>query len=910
MSSGESFILHAVSPVPSASPEFVEELYGLWKRDRGSVSRDWDFFFQGFEAGLEHEAPERVETERYQSCVDRLIDAYRSVGHLAARTDPLGEVPEEPPDLTLAWHGLSEDDLSGIVETGFFGGPDRAPLGDVVELLRDTYCRTVGVEYQHNHAAAVRAWLRERMEPIRNRPEFPRTKKTEILENLIDAEVFENFIQRRYPGQKRFSLEGAESLIPALHHFMEIAGELGIREVFIGMAHRGRLNVLANILNKPYSMIFYEFEDIRDPDFVDGDADVKYHRGFSSVHKTARGAEVGITLTANPSHLEAVDPVVEGQVRARQRRLNDLEHRRKVVPLLIHGDAAFSGQGLVAETFNLSQLKGYRTGGTVHIVVNNQIGFTTEPEESRSTQYPTDVAKMVSAPIFHVNGDDPEAVIHVVELALRYRQEFSADAVVDLVCYRRHGHNEGDEPSFTQPLLYKKIRNRPPVRELYTKDLLQRGELTEEQEDNISNALRRRLDKALHSAKEGQPEKGPPAFKGLWKGLDHEYSHEPIDTSVDRSALLKVARALTAVPPGFKLNKKIARHLPERLEVVEKGGQVDWPYAELLSLGSLLSEELPVRFSGQDSRRGTFSQRHSVWQDVSSDEPYVPLNHIHDGQARFCVYNSMLSEAAVLGFDYGYSLAEPNMLVIWEAQFGDFVNGAQVIIDQFLTTSESKWQRTSGLVLLLPHGYEGQGPEHSNAYLERYLAACAEDNLQVANLSTPANYFHALRRQVKRNFRRPLIVMSPKSLLRHPLCLSDLEELTGGGFREVLPDPDPPQKVRRLAICSGKVFYDLLERRREMEKSRTAIVRLEQFYPFPSRALEDALEGYSKAESVVWVQEEPQNRGGWTFIEPRLRVLLGRQVGYVGRPASASPATGSLSVHKKEQQQLVEEALA
>ncbi|HSR69292.1 MAG TPA: 2-oxoglutarate dehydrogenase E1 component [Acidobacteriota bacterium] len=888
----------------SASADFIEELYRRWKEDPESVSADWGHFFRGFEMGLGDADP---RAERGQNRVDRLVEAYRAQGHLAARVDPLGDLPTRAHShLEPARFGLSQEELEEEFETGLKGPPSRAPLKETIEILRQTYCGSVGVEYLHGNDREMHDWLEEQMEPVRNQPSFDRAKRLQILRQLTDAEVFENFLHRRYPGQKRFSLEGGESLIPSMHFFIEAAAQAGVQEVVVGMAHRGRLNVLANILNKPYAEIFYEFEDV-DPAAVDGDGDVKYHRGYSSQHKSESGAEIKVSLTANPSHLEAVDPVVLGRTRAKQRRHDDIKERRKVVPLLLHGDAAFSGQGLVAEAFNLSELPGYRTGGSVHIVVNNQIGFTTSPEDARSTLYPTDVAKMVGAPIFHVNGDDPEAVVYVTELALRFRQQFAKDVVIDLVCYRRHGHNEGDEPRFTQPQLYKKIENRPPVREIYIDHLVDCCELSEEEAEEQRKEFDQRLQQELETLKQDQPELVPQAFGELWEGLDQPYSHEPVETKVGHDDLVKVARALTTVPQGFALNPKIKRALPKRMEAVEEKGDIDWPFAELLAFGSLLIEGLPVRLSGQDSARGTFSQRHSVWQDTKTQESYIPLEHIEAGQERFCVYNSMLSEAAVLGFDFGYAYSEPYMLVLWEAQFGDFANGAQVIIDQFIVSSQSKWKRTAGLVMLLPHGYEGQGPEHSSAYLERYLAACAEDNIQVCNLTTPANYFHVLRRQLKRPFRRPLIIMAPKSLLRHKLCVSPLEDFSQGRFQEVLDDPEQPRQAKRLVLCSGKVYYDLLQRRQEKEEASAALIRVEQFYPYPLEQLRSVVQRYSHIEEVVWAQEESANRGGWMFMHPRLRRLFpDLPLNYVGRDPSSSPATGYHSVHAREQQELVE----
>ncbi len=893
-----------------ASADYLEEMREAWRRDEDSVSAEWRSFFSGFELGAGGRPASEEDAEK-QSQVASLIFAYRSIGHLLAKVDPLGDNLPSHPELELEAFGLSEGDLDRVFDAGHLPGPQRAPLREILDVLRDTYCRTVGVEYLHIQDRAARRWLQAEMEPVRNCPEVPRERRFEILEQLIDAEMFETFVHTRYPGQKRFSLEGAESLIPALRQFMETAAASGAEEVVIGMAHRGRLNVLANILHKPYQLIFHEFED-NIPNAADSGGDVKYHRGYDSDYETSSGRILHVSLTANPSHLEAVDPVVEGRTRAKQRRRDDVTDRRAVLPLLIHGDAAFAGQGLVAETLNLSQLKGYRTGGTVHVVVNNQIGFTTVPGDARSSRYPTDIAKFVEAPIFHVNGDDPEAVAWVVDLALRYRQRFGRDVVVDMICYRRHGHNEGDEPAFTQPLMYQKIKNRPSVRKIYQLRLEGELDLTLEDSEDLENTFKERLYDAFKSVKESCPLPQPEreAFGGLWSGLDNPYTHDKVETGVPHDVLVDVVRAMTTIPEGFNLNRKIARHLPGVREAVEDGGDVDWATAELLAFGSLLHEGLPVRISGQDSIRGTFSQRHAGWWDAESQEMYIPLAHIHPDQARFCAYNSMLSEAAVLGFDYGYSLAEPNMLVVWEAQFGDFANGAQVIIDQFIGPALDKWQRGSGLVMFLPHGYEGQGPEHSNAYLERYLALCAEDNIQVCNFTTPAQHFHALRRQLKRDIRRPLVVMTPKSLLRHKQAVSPVDDLVGGRFHEILDDPQPPETTRRLVLCSGKVFYDLLQGRDELGADDVAIVRIEQFYPFHEEMFREVVEPYLEAEEILWVQEETRNRGGWAYMYILLSELLpDRRVRYVGRVPSASPATGSHRVHEEEQREIVEKAL-
>jgi 2-oxoglutarate dehydrogenase E1 component len=909
------------APASAWNLGYLETLYAEWREHPETLPESWRAFFEGFELSMCPRTCVAAENARDQSRVASLIYAYRAQGHRIAKVDPLGGGAESFPQLELAHVGLGEKHLDRVYDTGHLGGseaagslPSRATLRELLGILRDTYCRALGVEYIHVQDTAVRRWLQAQMEPVRNRPAFAREKKLETLRLLVDAETFETFIGTRYPGQKRFSLEGAESLIPAIHAIVELAPDLGVEELVLGMAHRGRLNVLANILDKSYAMIFSEFEENLIPSMVGGDGDVKYHKGFNSDHVNQRGGALHVTLTANPSHLEAVTPVVEGRTRAKQRRRGDTERRRAVVPLIIHGDAAFAGQGIVAETLNLSGLDGYRTGGTVHLVVNNQIGFTTLPTEARSTPYCTDVAKMIEAPIFHVNGDDPEAVVFAVELALRYRQEFGRDVVVDLVCYRRHGHNEGDEPAFTQPVLYRRIKDHPGVRARYTRTLLEEGMLTPEEEAALAAEQRAQLQRAFESVKAGAVEAGrsPQPFEGIWQDLDEPYSDQPVETGVSHDDLALVARALFTVPEGFSLNPKVARQLPEKLQAVleRRPASIDWATGELLSLGSLLLHGIPVRLSGQDSARGTFSQRHAVWQDMVTQTPHVPLNQIGHDQARFCVYNSMLSEAAVLGFEYGYSLDEPQMLLLWEAQFGDFANGAQVVIDQFLVSSYAKWRRASGLVLLLPHGYEGQGPEHSNAYLERYLQACAEQNLQVCNLTEPAQYFHLLRRQVGRPFRRPLVLMAPKSLLRHPRCVSDVGALCEGHFKEILDDPRGPEGARRLVLSSGKVYYDLLEARAKRGlDDAVALVRVEQLYPFCDWRMLQVMMRYPKVSEVVWAQEEPQNRGAWSYLAPILRGVFDVPLRYAGRPASASPATGSLRLHKETQAALVAEAL-
>jgi 2-oxoglutarate dehydrogenase E1 component len=897
--------------------ELIEANYQRWRTDPATVDESWRVFFEGYELGQSGDGLARSDVEhdaaRAQAAVTRLIDGYREIGHYLADLDPLKLTPPRDSHelLDLAAFGLSAADL----DREFYHrlvDPPHSTLRELIAILRETYCRKIGVEYMHIRNTEIRKWLQERMEPNRNRPNFDLRKKRRIILKLNAAELFESFLHTHYIGQKRFSLEGGEMLIPLLDAIIESSSRFGVREIVLGMPHRGRLNVLANILNKPYGLLFSEFEGNM-PETVGGDGDVKYHLGFSADHVTTDKHSIHLSLTPNPSHLEAVNPVVEGRVRAKQRRFKDRD-RKLGVPILVHGDAAFAGQGLVAETLNLSQLPGYRTGGTIHIVVNNQIGFTTAPSESRSTRYCTDVAKMIEVPIFHVNGEDPEAVVYVGELALEFRETFGKDVVIDMVCYRRHGHNEGDEPAFTQPLMYGKIKDRMSIRELYTEQLVMRGELSTDEVETIAETFRDKMEevyKEVHGAREA-PTPTQHGFAAHWKGLTSRYSFTPVETGVSYEKIIKtIAEKSTEFPAGFRLNPKIERILAARRQAMLQG-PVDWATAETLAFGSLLLEGTPVRLSGQDSRRGTFSQRHAVVVDYQSGESYYPLKNLAPDQAELCVYDSLLSEAAVLGFDYGYSLDEPHMLIAWEAQFGDFANGAQVIIDQFIASAESKWGRASGLVMLLPHGYEGQGPEHSSARLERFLQLCAEDNIQVAVPSTPAQYFHTLRRQVRRDFRKPLIVMTPKSLLRHKAAVSPLEELVSGRFHEVLDDPAAadPERVRRVVVCGGKVFYDLLAKREEVGKGRdVAIVRLEQFYPWPADALKAALSRYRNAREWVWVQEESQNMGGWTFVAPRLQELTGQTFQYVGRDASASPATGSHAVHEREQTELVEAAI-
>ncbi len=893
--------------------DIVESFYKQWQQDPTSVDESWQQFFEGFELGVMR-APATSADSTAQTAVTRLIYEYRDVGHFLARVNPLADPPPSHPLLKLSAVGLDNSQLDKTFDTRFLGLPaGRGTLRELVEALKDTYCRSIGVEYMHIQDTRIRQWLQQRMEPIRNRPQFARRKKLRILMNLHYAEMFERFLQTSYVGQKRFSLEGSETLIPLLDAVVNMAADDGVKEIVLGMAHRGRLNVLANILDKPLVRLLSEFEDTGRLDSWCGDGDVKYHLGFSNEHKSPSGNSVHITLTPNPSHLESVNPVVEGRTRAKQRQFGD-KKRRQIIPVLIHGDAAFAGQGLVAETLNLSGLDGFHTGGTVHIIINNQIGFTTSPKEARSTCYCTDVAKMIEAPIFHVNGDDPEATVFVAELAFEFRQTFGRDVVVDMFCYRRHGHNEGDEPSFTQPLMYERIEQQPGAREVYTEELTMSGSLTIEESEALQDDFQKKLDEAKAELERGAPPlQGMTGYEGHWEGFSPQYSHEAVDTTVEYEILSKVVDTVTTVPEGFNLHPKLQRQLKSRREKFHKHEPVDWALAEMLAFGSLLLEGTNVRLSGQDSQRGTFSQRHASLLDTKTGKEYMPLEHLDPDQGACCLFDSTLSEAAVLGFEFGYSLDSPRSLVMWEAQFGDFANGAQVIIDQFIVCSQSKWQRDSGIVLLLPHGYEGQGPEHSSARLERFLQMCAEDNIQVCNPTTPAQYFHLLRRQVKRNFRKPLIVMTPKSLLRHKTCVSDIAEFAEGSFAEVLDDPHAdPETVQRVIICSGKVYYDILAKRND---DPVAIIRLEQFYPFREDMLTQALDRYENAEEIVWVQEESSNMGGLSFMTRRLRDMghrlrdMGYEALLVSRDASASPATGSHHIHRREQDELVEARL-
>jgi 2-oxoglutarate dehydrogenase E1 component len=857
-----------------------------------------------------------------------MIRAYRMRGHLHADLDPLGLAPkQEHEELDPESYGFTEADFDRPIFIDEVLGLEFATIRQMLAILRRTYCSTLGVEFMHISEPAEKAWIQHRIEGPDKEISFTPEGKRAILNKLIEAEGFEKFIDVKYTGTKRFGLDGAEALIPALEQIIKRGGALGVREVLFGMAHRGRLNVLAQVMGKPHRAIFHEFKGGSfHPDEVEGSGDVKYHLGASS-DREFDGNRVHLSLTANPSHLEIVDPVVLGKARAKQDQLND-GGRSTVLPLLLHGDAAFAGQGVVAECFGLSGLRGHRTGGSLHFIVNNQIGFTTNPRFQRSSPYPSDVAKMIEAPILHANGDDPEAVVFAAKVATEFRQRFNKPVVIDMFCYRRYGHNEADEPAFTQPIMYKAIRSHPTTLQIYSRKLTQEGLVTEDEVAETRAAWRARLEEEFEAGQNYRPNKAD-WLDGAWSGLTRPQSSDERrvgETGVTLDGLKALGERLTRTPEDFSVHRTIRRFLDNRRKAIESGQTIDWATAEALAFGSLLKEGYKVRLSGQDVERGTFSQRHSVLFDQETEERYTPLNHLGGEQAAYEVVNSMLSEEAVLGFEYGYSLAEPMALTLWEAQFGDFVNGAQVVIDQFITSGERKWLRMSGLVMLLPHGYEGQGPEHSSARLERFLQMCAEDNIQVANCTTPANYFHILRRQMHRNFRKPLVLMTPKSLLRHKRAVSRLDEMAEGStFHRLLYDDAEmldgqpvklvqDDKVRRVVMCTGKVYYDLYEEREARGIDDIYLLRVEQLYPFPLKALCEELSRFPQGE-MVWCQEEPHNMGAWSFVEPRIEAVLDmakaecRQPRYAGRPAAAATATGVLAKHMAERERFLEEAL-
>lgn len=904
-----------LSFLSNATPEFFEQTYAQYQNDPSSLTIEWQRFFAGFELALEtYGEPQSLATQTLGKEVSKeinvlnLINGYRLRGHLFTKTNPVRERRKYSPDLSLENFGLNDSDLDTVFQAGKDVGLGAASLRKIVELLEDTYCQTIGAEYSYVRSPEMVKWLQDRMESNRNQPNFSLEKKHHILNKLTEAVIFEKFLGTKFVGQKRFSLEGAETLIPALDAVIEKGGELGIKEFVIGMAHRGRLNVLANTLRKEYDEIFSEFEG---KEFASStfQGDVKYHLGFSSDIETSSGNQIHLSLMPNPSHLEAVDPVVQGAARAKIDRKYD-SNFNALAPILIHGDAAVAAQGIVYEVIQMSLLDGYRTGGTIHVVINNQVGFTTNYIDGRSSTYCTDIAKVTQSPVFHVNGDDVEALVLAVEMAVEFRQRFNRDVFIDLLCYRRHGHNEADEPAFTQPLLYKVIRKHPDPRKVYVDKLLQTGSIDQPRAKEIEANFKATLQAELDESRQKTELEGTPYLRGTWDGIrrvdSDDFDEEASKTSVSKDVLHHTLEKLHEIPEAFKAHKKIVKLFGDRMRMV-KEDRLDWALGELLAYGTLLQEGFPVRLSGQDVRRGTFSHRHAIIVSEDKAEDYIPLNHITEDQEKFIAYNSLLSEYGVLGFEYGYSITNPNNVVIWEAQFGDFANGSQIIMDQFISSAETKWQRMSGLIQLLPHGFEGQGPEHSSARIERYLELCARKNMQILNCTTPANFFHALRRQVHREFRIPLIVFTPKKLLRYPKCVSTLDEFATGQFQDLIDDNSVnPSEVKRVLLCSGKVYYDLLEEKEKANRSDIAIIRIEQLYPLPITRLREVIAKYKTAE-WCWVQEEPRNMGPWNYI---LRVLTEVELGYIGRKPSATPASGYHRQHVAEQEKFIAAAFA
>jgi 2-oxoglutarate dehydrogenase E1 component len=895
----------SMKPTPLHNAAYFDQTYRRWRTDPSSVSADWRFFFEGFELGVSGSDPRQ---SLKQAKVHALMARYREIGHLLACMDPLHECPISHPLLELQAFGLDAADMDAVFLTGRDGGQETASLKQIITGMREAYCRSVGVEYTHLQDPDERAWLERRLEGPDSHWAPSREGRRRILEKLIQASRFELFLSKKYVAVTRFSLEGAEVLIGVLDALADRAAEAGGRELVLGMAHRGRLNVQAHFLEKPYADIFAEFEHCYDPDILVGSGDVKYHAGYLNDVVSAGGKPLRIVLLNNPSHLEAVSPVVEGLARGRQDIFTD-QGPGAVWPLLIHGDAAFAGQGVVAETLNMSQLEGYRTGGTLHIVINNQIGFTTLPQDARSTRYATDIAKMLMVPIFHVHGEDPDAALRVAHLAADYRAAFAKDVVIDLICYRRWGHNEGDEPYFTQPLMVERIRSRPSLDHIYAQRLVAAGIVdtgwVEETTEKTDRQLTTAFDE-IHGSVCAFPQS---RFFENWQPFHGRLDHDPPAAGPEAELLRQAARGLSTIPSSVALNPKIKNILARRLAAVETGSGIDWANAEALAFASLLMQQVPIRLSGQDVARGTFSQRHSTVVDTHSGTAFCPLNHLDHAQARFDVFNSLLSEAAVLGFEYGYALARPEALVIWEAQFGDFANNAQAVIDLFIASGEAKWQRLNHLVLLLPHGAEGMGPEHTSARPERFLQLCAGNNMAVCQPTTPAQYFHLLRGQVVGAMRKPLVILTPKSLLRHPAAVSALADLADGGFTPVIDDAKAFAKAGRVLACSGKIYYELAQRRQDLKVRNTAIVRLERLYPFPDQHLGRLARRFGPKARWLWVQDEPQNMGAWEFVRPRIEAVVDRPLTYVGREASPTPATGFPAIFKRQQAAIMAEAL-
>ncbi|MBC7746024.1 MAG: 2-oxoglutarate dehydrogenase E1 component [Flavobacterium sp.] len=900
-----------LSYISNADPAYIESLYQSYKENNTSVDFGWQKFFEGFDfgKGSDTETLPAEDSEHFFKEINvlNLINGYRDRGHLFTKTNPVRERRSYYPGKELETFGLNKNDLNTVFNAGVEVGLGPAKLSDIVNLVEQTYCQSIGAEYKYIRNPEKLKWFEQRMESERNTPNFSIETKKRILRKLNEAVVFENFLGTKFLGQKRFSLEGAESVIPALDSIIEKGAETGIEEFVIGMAHRGRLNVLANIMNKTYSDIFSEFEGKGYSAGSPFGGDVKYHLGFSTDVETASGKKVHLSLSPNPSHLEAVDPLVEGIVRSKIDFKYDGNYKR-IAPVLIHGDASLAGQGIVYEVLQMSKLDGYKTGGTIHLVINNQVGFTTNFKDGRSSTYCTDLAKITLSPVFHVNGDDVEALVYAINMAVEYRQKYHNDVFIDILCYRRYGHNESDEPKFTQPLLYKAIEIHPNPREIYNKKLMEQGSvdanLAKEMEKDFRGLLQERLIESKHDENFSDIN---PVFSGAWKGFrlaDENDLKEPSQTAVPEDQFLSIAKEITTLPADKKFFKKIAKLFEDRRKMVENQ-TYDWAMGELMAYGTLLKDGFRVRVSGQDVERGTFSHRHAVLTLEDSEEEYVPLANLNGVQAKFDIFNSHLSEYGVLGFEYGYALANPMSLIVWEAQFGDFFNGAQIIIDQFITSAETKWQRSNGLVMLLPHGYEGQGPEHSSARIERFMELCADNNIQVANCTTPANFFHLLRRQLKRDFRKPLVVFTPKSLLRSSQCVSNLVEFTNGSFRELIDDKFVnPKEVKRVLFCSGKVYYDLLEKQQADHRKDVAIVRLEQLYPLPYGGMEDIKLRYKNAVQFIWVQEEPENMGAWPYI---CRKLFSSDFHFklISRKESSSTASGFSKQHIAQQVSLV-----
>jgi 2-oxoglutarate dehydrogenase E1 component len=890
----------------SMSDEAIEALYQQYVEDPDSVEKSLHGFFQGFELGFREYQKRRIGVETsLEFKVMSMIDEYRKRGHLFTRTNPVRTRRQYSPTLAPENFGLNAGHLDQVFDAGFEIGIGKATLRAIIAHLEETYCQSIGAEFMFIRNREIEAWLKSRMESSKNKPQYNINIQGVILNKLREAVFFEKFIHKKFPGQKRFSLEGAESLIPALDAVIELGSGMGIEEFIIGMAHRGRLNVLANILRKPLSVLLSEFGGLEydDRDLL---GDVKYHLGYTTYLRTKGDKEIRVTIAPNPSHLEAVNPVVEGISRARTDRKYGGDHR-KITPVLIHGDASIAGQGIIYEVLQMSELPAYSTGGTVHLVINNQIGFTTNYLDARSSVYCTDVAKVTQSPVFHVNGDDVEAVVYTMRMAMEFRERFQKDVFVDILCYRKYGHNESDEPRYTQPILYKNIEKHPDPYTIYKHHLLEQKIFTEAEIARDEEKHLAMLEGELDHSKEIQKATIHSFLSTTWNGIrraqPEDFCYSP-DTAVGMNDFERVARQLTSLPEGSRFFRKIGKLQEDRLKMVIGTGQIDWGMAELMAYGTLVDEQYNVRISGQDVERGTFSHRHAVLRIEDSEEEFIPLAHISKGQGRFEIYNSLLSEFGVLGFEYGYALASPKTLTIWEAQFGDFNNGAQVIFDQFISSAEEKWNVMNGLVVLLPHGYEGQGPEHSSARMERFLTLCADHNMQVANCTTPANYFHLLRRQLHRDFRKPLIVFTPKSLLRHPLCVSSPEAFTSGRFQEVIDDATvDPEKVHKVVFCTGKIWYELVEARERLQRSDVALVRIEQLYPLPMKQLQAIVQRYSKASAWLWTQEEPGNMGAWTYFSRNFKEV---PLKMVARPDSGSPATGSSRFHKVRQAKVIE----